>query len=121
MIYTAVEPSPGSYDDAYLAGIARTVATLGRHGIYSLLDFHQDMYNERFAGEGFPDWSVQDDGLPNTPNLGFPGNYVVDAGAPARLRPPLGELAGPGRRRARRPLRGGVAVTWRRASRTTRT
>ncbi len=76
VIYTAVEPSPGSYDDAYLAGIARTVATLGSHGIYSLLDFHQDMYNERFAGEGFPDWSVQDDGLPNTPNLGFPGNYV---------------------------------------------
>ena len=76
VIYTAVEPQPGAYDDAYLAGIAKTVATLGKHGIYSLLDFHQDMYNERFAGEGFPDWSVQDDGLPNAPNAGFPGNYV---------------------------------------------
>ena len=76
VIYAAVEPRPGSYDDAYLAGIARTVAKLGRHGIYSLLDFHQDMYNERFAGEGFPSWAVQDDGLPNTPNSGFPGNYV---------------------------------------------
>ncbi len=30
----------------------------------SLLDFHQDQYNQRFQGEGFPDWSVQDDGLP---------------------------------------------------------
>ena len=37
---------------------------LGRHGIVSLLDFHQDMYNERFRGEGWPDWAVHDDGLP---------------------------------------------------------
>ena len=77
VIYAAVEPQPGSYDDAYLAGIARTVAALGRRGVYSLLDFHQDQYNERFAGEGFPDWAVQDDGLPNTPSIGFPGNYVT--------------------------------------------
>jgi endoglycosylceramidase len=76
VIYTAVEPQPGVYDDAYLAGIAKTVATLGKHGIYSLLDFHQDQYNERFQGEGFPDWAVQDDGLPALPKNGFPGNYV---------------------------------------------
>jgi endoglycosylceramidase len=75
IIYKAVEPSPGSYDDAYLDSIASTVQTLGAHGIVSLLDFHQDLYNERFQGEGFPDWAVQDDGLPN-PTLGFPGNYL---------------------------------------------
>src|SRR5439155_1111277 len=79
----AVEPTPGAYDDAYLDHIADTVATLARHGILSLLDFHQDLYNERFAGEGWPDWAVQDDGLPNQPNLGFPGNYV---GMPALQR-----------------------------------
>jgi endoglycosylceramidase len=75
VIWKAVEPSPGSYDDAYLAHIAETVDTLARHGIVSLLDFHQDLYNERFQGEGAPDWAVQDDGLPN-PALGFPGNYL---------------------------------------------
>jgi endoglycosylceramidase len=41
----------------------------------SLLEFHQDMYNERFQGEGAPDWAVQDDGLPAEPQLGFPANY----------------------------------------------
>ena len=76
VIYAAVEPSPGVYDDAYLAGIAATVGTLAAHGIYTLLDFHQDQYNERFHGEGFPSWAVQDDGLPNTPDLGFPANYT---------------------------------------------
>jgi endoglycosylceramidase len=77
LIYKAVEPEPGVYDDAYLARIQNTVDTLGRHGIVSLLDFHQDLYNERFQGEGWPDWAVQDDGLPNQPQAGFPGNYLV--------------------------------------------
>ena len=77
VIWKAVEPRPGVYDDAYLAHIAQTVDTLARHGIVSLLDFHQDMYNERFQGEGAPDWAVQDGGLPN-PQFGFPGNYTFD-------------------------------------------
>ncbi len=77
VIWKAVEPRPGAYDDAYLHEIARTVATLARHGIVSLLDFHQDMYNERFQGEGAPDWAVRDDGLPSFPQFGFPGNYEL--------------------------------------------
>jgi endoglycosylceramidase len=77
VIYKAVEPSPGVYDDAYLDRIAATVATLARHGIVSLLDFHQDLYNERFQGEGWPDWAVLDDGLPAQPQSGFPGNYLA--------------------------------------------
>jgi endoglycosylceramidase len=74
VIYKGVEPSPGSYDDGYLNSIATTEADLASHGMFSQLDFHQDMYNERFQGEGWPDWAVQDDGLPN-PTLGFPNNY----------------------------------------------
>ncbi len=77
VIYTAVEPRPGVYDDRYLAGIARTVRIFRRHGIYSLLDFHQDQYNERFEGQGFPDWAVLDDGLPAEPKFGFPLNYYL--------------------------------------------
>src|ERR1700736_6283157 len=79
VIWKALEPRPGVYDDAYLAQIAGTVATLTRHGIVALLDFHQDMYNERFQGEGAPDWAVQDDGLPAFPQYGFPGNYLLMA------------------------------------------
>jgi endoglycosylceramidase len=75
VIWKGVEPRPGVYDSAYLGHIAKTVATLARHHVLSLLDFHQDMYNERFQGEGAPDWAVQDGGLPN-PKLGFPGNYT---------------------------------------------
>jgi endoglycosylceramidase len=77
VIYKAVEPQPGVYDDAYLAKIAETAAILEKHGIAPLLDFHQDLYNERFQGEGWPDWAVLDDGLPAQPQAGFPGNYLV--------------------------------------------
>lgn len=77
VLWQAVEPKPGVYDDGYLKHIAKTVRMLGRHGIYSLLDFHQDMYNQIFQGEGFPRWAVQDGGLPN-PRHGFPGNYLTN-------------------------------------------
>ena len=77
LIYKAVEPNPGGYDGAYLNDIAATEANLASHGVFSQLDFHQDMYNERFQGEGWPDWAVQDDGLPNT-MLGFPTNYFTN-------------------------------------------
>jgi endoglycosylceramidase len=77
VIWEAVEPQPGSYDDNYLASIAQTVQTLAAHGILSLLDSHQDLYNEIFQGEGAPAWAVQTGGLPN-PHLGFPVNYFLN-------------------------------------------
>jgi endoglycosylceramidase len=75
VIFEAVEPRRRTFDNAYLTRIKRTVDLLGRHGIYSLLDFHQDLYAERFQGEGFPAWAIEDDGLPALPKGGFPGNY----------------------------------------------
>jgi endoglycosylceramidase len=80
LIWKAVEPQPGVYDDAYLARIKKTAKILAKQGIWTLLDFHQDLYNERFQGEGAPDWAVQDDGLPAQPELGFPLNYFVMPG-----------------------------------------
>ena len=44
-----------------------------------LLDFHQDMYNERFQGEGAPDWAIVGQAATENPSpqLGFPINYVA--------------------------------------------
>jgi endoglycosylceramidase len=82
VIYKGVEPNPPSggepsYHDAYIRKVADTQRTLGRHGVFSLVDFHQDLYNEKFQGEGWPDWQVEDDGLPN-PQNGFPNNYLTN-------------------------------------------
>jgi endoglycosylceramidase len=77
VIYAAVEPRQGRYDDSYIRHVAATQRTLSRNGVFSLIDFHQDLYNERFQGEGWPDWAVEDDGLPN-PHNGFPDNYITN-------------------------------------------
>ena len=76
VIYAGVEPQPGHYDDAYLGRLLGTQQLLADHGLLSLVDFHQDMFNEAFNGEGFPDWAADADGLPAQPDLGFPGNYL---------------------------------------------
>ena len=73
----AVEPHPGRFDDGYLRSIRATQQLLARHGIRSLIDFHQDLYNEKFQGEGLPAWMIDDGGLPVAPKAGFPGNYFV--------------------------------------------
>jgi endoglycosylceramidase len=77
VIWKRLEPAPGTFDDGYLKSVATTVSTLASHNIYSLIDFHQDMWNEKFQGEGAPDWAVADDGLPADPPAGFPGNYFA--------------------------------------------
>jgi endoglycosylceramidase len=77
VLWEALEPKPGVFNQAYLASIKATVDLLGSYGIVSLLDFHQDMYNEEFQGEGEPAWAIDDDGLPAFPDLGFPANYFL--------------------------------------------
>jgi endoglycosylceramidase len=77
VIWSAVEPEPGVYDSAYLDSVAQTVQILANHGIYSILDMHQDAYSSVFGGEGAPAWATQTGGLPN-PRLPFPLNEFFD-------------------------------------------
>ena len=95
VMYAGVEPRPGVYDERYLDSIARTATTLARHGIRSLLDFHQDQYHERFVGQGFPDWAVQESGLAN-PQLPFPLDYVANPALQHALGRFFANAAGPG-------------------------
>ena len=58
---------PGQFDakifNTYVTQLEQTISLLARHGIYSLVDMHQDAMNEVFAGEGFPNWAVCTDGI----------------------------------------------------------
>ena len=88
IIYKGLEPAPPtasgpSYDEAYLRSIARTEAVLAKQRIFTLLDFHQDLYNERFQGEGWPDWQVLDDGEPAEPRSAFPATTSSTRGSTA--------------------------------------
>ena len=107
VIWKAVEPEPGVYDDGYLNRIAQTVATLARHGIVSLLDFHQDLLNELFQGEGVPDWAVQSR-RPTQPGARFPCQLPVEPCARARARRVLRRRPRTRRHRPAGPVRGGL-------------
>jgi len=54
------EPIQGQYNETYLDILEEIVNQSGQHNIYTLLDFHQDILNEKFCGEGIPSWAVKE-------------------------------------------------------------
>ena len=93
--WSGVEPQPGVFDRAYVRSLRTTVRTLGAHGIYSLLDLHQEGYGPATGTDGAPDWATLTDGAPNT-HLGFGPDYFAN---PALLRAfdnLFGNAPGPG-------------------------
>ena len=79
MFYGDYETQPNVFSNAYLDTYSRTQRLLADAGIFTVLDFHQDMLSPRYQGRGFADWFLKDDGLPNQPQVGFPGNYFFNA------------------------------------------
>jgi endoglycosylceramidase len=63
------EPVDDQWDEAYFAEVQTVLDRAEAHGIWVILDMHQDNFNQRFAGgRGFPDWVTDDGGLPFTPH-----------------------------------------------------
>jgi endoglycosylceramidase len=65
-----------SVAEQYLNHVAATVKLLAQYGIYTLLDMHQDVYNQNFRGEGAPNWAVCTNNVPIVPKGGrWSNNY----------------------------------------------
>ena len=47
--WSRVEPSPGRYSRAYLRRVARTARRLAAHGLYTIIDLHQDAWGPSLA------------------------------------------------------------------------
>jgi endoglycosylceramidase len=77
MFFRGFSPEPGVYDEEYLASFLRTHRQLARAGIFTVVDFHQDQLAPRYNGRGFPDWFLDDDGLPNG-GQPFPQGYFAN-------------------------------------------
>ena len=58
--WDAVEPTQGTDDAAYLARYDAILDGAWQRGMYTIIDFHQDIYAEVFCGDGFPAWTVPD-------------------------------------------------------------
>jgi len=60
-VWAAVEPAEGQLDAAYLDALAERVAWAEEAGLSVVVDMHQDLYGEGFAGgDGAPRWTCDD-------------------------------------------------------------
>jgi endoglycosylceramidase len=66
-IWEGFEPRRGVFEGNYLNRLVAVERLFARHGIYVLIDSHQDDLSSRFHGEGFPEWAVYTDGLSDCP------------------------------------------------------
>lgn len=91
-LWVGTEPQQDAFDETYLDRVQELVRMLGDHDVTVVIDSHQDMFNERFAGEGFPDWAThnalvlpgdREVPIPPTNCCGFPGNYFTPAASSA--------------------------------------
>ncbi|CAM6081915.1 unnamed protein product [Calypogeia fissa] len=60
IMWPGVEPSRGYVNSTYLEIMHSIVSKLHSAGIYTLLEFHQDLYASQFCGEGMPSWILDD-------------------------------------------------------------
>lgn len=65
VMWKALEPKPNLKLDQllpegvqYLQLVKAVMDALYARGIYTILDFHQDIAHERYSGDGFPDWAM---------------------------------------------------------------
>ena len=59
LMWPGVEPVRGQYNETYLDKVDAIVTLAAAHGVYTLLDLHQDGLSELFCGEGLPTWAVK--------------------------------------------------------------
>src|SRR5262249_23634616 len=59
-VWEAYEPFEGKQVQKYLDYLTRIADEAWSHGIYTIVDFHQDGYSRFFGGcgEGFPKWTI---------------------------------------------------------------
>ncbi|MEU4826411.1 cellulase family glycosylhydrolase [Actinomadura sp. NPDC023710] len=117
--WSRIEPRPGRYDEGYLRQIDQAVAWAKRHGLYTVIDMHQDGWSNeptpagtscpfgtsRMDGyDGAPAWATKADGAPRCQftgrdispagNRAFTNFYYDRDGVQGRLVKVWGMLAG---------------------------
>jgi len=59
VMWHGVEPEQGQYNSTYLQVVRRMVDDMYDQGIYTIVDFHQDVIAEKWCGEGIPSWVAE--------------------------------------------------------------
>ena len=56
--WEALEPRRGFYDSAYVFRYQSLLDAAYRAGLAVIIDFHQDVFQAAFCGDGFPEWAL---------------------------------------------------------------
>lgn len=59
-MWEAVETAPGKYNQTYIEEVNKLINKLGDHGIYTLVDAHQDVLARIICGEGMPNFYAKE-------------------------------------------------------------
>jgi hypothetical protein len=54
---------PGLYDEGYIRYVADICKIAGEHGLYVIIDMHQDLFSRHLFGSGAPKWALEAVGL----------------------------------------------------------
>ena len=65
VMWKVIEPRPNpdlnqllSEGERYLHLVKEVMDVLYEHGLFVIIDFHQDIAHEIYGGDGFPDWAL---------------------------------------------------------------
>ena len=80
VLWSGVQPSPppNGVNATYLSVLDQIASLLAEHGIYTLLDAHQDVFSRDFCGEGAPKWAVHT----NASTPAFPAPHYAPSDVP---------------------------------------
>ncbi len=57
IIWAAIEPLPGEYDNDYLNWVESQLDLISEAGMFAILDAHQDLYSQSYS-DGAPPWAT---------------------------------------------------------------
>ena len=63
--WEAAEPTEGVWDEEYLSRYDALLDAAHARGLWTIVDFHQDIYAEALCGDGFPAWTLADPPAPH--------------------------------------------------------
>ena len=79
LTWEAVEPTEGADDEAFLKRYDALLDAAWKRGMFTIVDFHQDIYAAVLCGDGFPAWTLP--GPHPAPHHDCPGwgaKYITD-------------------------------------------
>jgi len=56
--WSGIEPKKGQYSEAYFARVEQVIRRCHAHGVYTLIDLHQDAWSKEIGEDGAPLWAI---------------------------------------------------------------